>query len=204
MRLTVYKYCLCGGGTGCGAATDLLEWIFLPHLIWFFVIIIIFQVPIAGPIMIPFVKTVCMYFALGAHSNNGEYWTTAMKCAPIVSLIIFIVLYESQLPKRWVPFKPETICQTNDLYICWPCRVSIHRSTYAHNILLGLGFSCLGDALLNHGHFAPGMATFGIAQIFYILAFQTQSLKLWIAGILYSGGIASKCSSNSNLICING
>jgi len=121
-------------------------------------------VKIAGPKMIPFLKSVCVYFAFGAHNSHGEYWTTALKCAPIVSLIVFIVLYGNQLPKR---------------------------STYAHNILLGLVFSCGGDALLNHGHFAAGMAVFGIAQIFYILAFQTQSLKLWIAGILYSGGIAT-------------
>lgn len=69
--------------------------------------------------------------------------------------------------------------------------ISSNRSTYAHNILLGLVFSCIGDGLLNHDYFAPGMAAFGIAQIFYIIAFQTQLLKLWIAGFLYAGGIAS-------------
>lgn len=65
------------------------------------------------------------------------------------------------------------------------------RSTYAHNILLGLMFSCLGDALLNHNQFAQGMTAFGTAQIFYIQAFKFEPLKLWIAAVLYAGGLAS-------------
>lgn len=119
---------------------------------------------IAGVKMIPFVKSVTVYFALGAYRYPDEKWATLAKCAPIVFLIVFIVMYGNALPRR---------------------------STYAHNILLGLVFSCIGDGLLNHDYFAPGMAAFGIAQIFYIIAFQTQLLKIWIACVLYAGGITT-------------
>lgn len=43
--------------------------------------------------MVPFFKAVCVYFVLNAHNRNGEYWTTILKCAPIVSLMLFIVLH---------------------------------------------------------------------------------------------------------------
>lgn len=82
--------------------------------------------------------------------------------------------------------------QTIEKYeICFFNMYFNFRTTYAHNILLGLIFSCIGDALLNHGHFSGGMAVFGIAQIFYIMAFHSHTIKFWIAGFLYAGGMFS-------------
>lgn len=52
--------------------------------------------------MLPFVNAVGLYFALGAHETNGEYWSTIMKCAPIVSLIVFMLLHGNEMPKRYV------------------------------------------------------------------------------------------------------
>lgn len=56
---------------------------------------------------------------------------------------------------------------------------------YSHKILLGLIFSCFGDALLNHNYFLHGMAAFAFAQLSYIFAFGFKPLKLWIGLILY-------------------
>lgn len=52
-----------------------------------------------GPKMIPFIKAVSVYFMLDAYNHCGEYWTSFLKCAPIVGLMIFIVLYDVKLTK---------------------------------------------------------------------------------------------------------
>ncbi|XP_031618085.1 lysoplasmalogenase-like protein TMEM86A isoform X2 [Contarinia nasturtii] len=119
-------------------------------------------IKIAGPKMVPFFKAVCVYFVLDAHNQNGEYWTTILKCAPIVGLILFILLYG--------------IDMTGAL-------------SYVHKILIALVFSCLGDALLNHNYFVYGMCAFAVAQLFYIMAFGFEPLKLWIGIILYSAAV---------------
>ncbi|XP_017846545.1 lysoplasmalogenase-like protein TMEM86A isoform X2 [Drosophila busckii] len=49
-------------------------------------------------------------------------------------------------------------------------------------ILLGLIFSCGGDALLNVNLFPFGMVSFGIAHVFYMSAFGWRPLK-WILGV---------------------
>lgn len=49
-------------------------------------------------------------------------------------------------------------------------------------ILLGLVFSCGGDALLNINLFPFGMISFGVAHVFYISAFGWQPRK-WILGV---------------------
>lgn len=56
----------------------------------------------AGPKMVPFFKAVCVYFLLDAHNRNGEYWTTILKCAPIVGLIIFILLHGTHAMSKYV------------------------------------------------------------------------------------------------------
>ncbi|XP_055323670.1 lysoplasmalogenase-like protein TMEM86A [Sitodiplosis mosellana] len=119
---------------------------------------------IAGPKMVPFFKAVCVYFVLNAHNHNGECWTTILKCAPIVGLMLFIVLHG---------------INTNSKF------------SYEHKILTALIFSCLGDALLNHNYFVYGMCAFAVAQLFYIMAFGFQPLKLWIGCVLYSAGVAT-------------
>lgn len=51
--------------------------------------------------MVPFFKAVCVYFVLDAHNQDGEYWTTILKCAPIVALIVFILLQRMDITKRY-------------------------------------------------------------------------------------------------------
>lgn len=77
--------------------------------------------------------------------------------------------------------KSFNVCWHSDLNGIFPFRFS-----YVHKVLTALIFSCLGDALLNHGYFVYGMGAFAVAQIFYIMAFGFKPLKLWIGILLYS------------------
>lgn len=70
------------------------------------------------------------------------------------------------------------------------------RYGYSQKIILGLVFSCGGDALLNLDMFAYGMASFGCAQICYTLAFGFKNLRIWIAIILAIPGVTSKRIKN--------
>lgn len=62
----------------------------------------LFQMKIAGPKMVPFFKAVCVYFVLNAHNHNGELWTTILKCAPIVGLMLFIMLHGINTTAKYV------------------------------------------------------------------------------------------------------
>lgn len=77
---------------------------------------------------------------------------------------------------------------------------SFFRLSYVHKITNALIFSCLGDALLNHDYFVYGMCAFAVAQLFYIMAFGFQPLKLWIGILLYSAGAASNILLRYNCI----
>jgi len=52
-------------------------------------------------------------------------------------------------------------------------------------ILLGLVFSCGGDALLNINLFPFGMISFGVAHVFYISAFGWKPVKWLIGSVLF-------------------
>lgn len=121
--------------------------------------------------MAPFTAAVGVYFYFEAYKNHGKTWATFLKCAPIVCLMLFILLHGIASSKR----------------------------SHMHKILFGLIFSCIGDALLNHNMFPHGMGAFGIAQIFYVLAFGFRPLKLWIGIILYAGGVAAISVLHKNL-----
>lgn len=74
------------------------------------------------------------------------------------------------------------------------------RYTYSRRVLVGLMFSCLGDALLVfHDYFLHGMAAFGIAHLFYIAALGFRPLKLKMGIALYA--LALLCESRSGLHC---
>ncbi|XP_055385141.1 lysoplasmalogenase-like protein TMEM86A [Condylostylus longicornis] len=117
----------------------------------------------AGPRMVPFIKAVTIYFMLVTFDPKGEIWTTILKCAPIVCLMFFILLYGFKFTKK---------------------------SKYCQRILFGLIFSCVGDALLNVALFPHGMGSFAVAQAFYISAFGFQPFKPWIAIGLYAFAIS--------------
>lgn len=79
---------------------------------------------------------------------------------------------------------------------------------YQQLILLGLIFSCAGDALLDYQSgelFQYGMMAFAVAQIFYISAFGWRPFKLLIGVIFYVLGAFCECNfrhKNCNLIKI--
>ncbi|KAM8707126.1 hypothetical protein ACLKA7_011258 [Drosophila subpalustris] len=103
----------------------------------------------------PFFLSVVLYFALVRRDPQGETWTTVLKCLPIVALMLYVLIKGFALNKHY------------------------RRSQL---ILLGLIFSCGGDALLNVNLFPFGMVSFGVAHIFYISAFGWRPLN-WILGL---------------------
>lgn len=119
---------------------------------------------VAAPRMILFLITFILYFSLISLTEKGTVVSTVLKCLPIVSLWIFVLLTGFELKKS-------------------------HR--YKHLILVGLIFSCSGDILLNYDLFEAGMAGFGLAQIFYISAFGFRPLRPWFALPLYGIGAAA-------------
>ncbi|XP_033245313.1 lysoplasmalogenase-like protein TMEM86A [Drosophila miranda] len=111
-----------------------------------------------GPRLAPFVATLILYFSLVRQDPQGELWTTVLKCLPIVALMFYVVANGFSLKKDY------------------------RRSLW---ILLGLVFSCGGDALLNVNLFPFGMVSFGVAHVFYICAFGWKPLKWPIGLALY-------------------
>ncbi|XP_065084802.1 lysoplasmalogenase TMEM86A [Ochlerotatus camptorhynchus] len=116
---------------------------------------------VAAPRMLLFFVTFILYFSLIGLTERSTIESTILKCLPIVSLWIFVLLTGFKLKKS-------------------------HR--YKHLILIGLIFSCSGDILLNYDLFEAGMAGFGVAQIFYISAFGFHPVKPWFALPLYGLG----------------
>ncbi|XP_061395433.1 lysoplasmalogenase TMEM86A [Musca vetustissima] len=102
----------------------------------------------------PFLNFVVLYFVF-VRDPHGELWTTILKCAPIVSLMFFVLIKGFAFNKQY---------------------------KYSQLILIGLIFSCGGDVLLNIDLFPHGMGSFAVAQIFYISAFGFKPLN-WKLGI---------------------
>ncbi|XP_011692392.1 PREDICTED: lysoplasmalogenase-like protein TMEM86A [Wasmannia auropunctata] len=110
-----------------------------------------------GPKLVPFFKSVSVYFVLLA--EQPSLLTASLKCLPIISLIIFVLLHGISLSKEYA---------------------------FSRRILTGLVFSCLGDALLVWPNcFAAGMCMFAVAQIMYIFAFGFKPLNLTLGAVLY-------------------
>ncbi|XP_037721193.1 lysoplasmalogenase-like protein TMEM86A [Drosophila subpulchrella] len=111
-----------------------------------------------SPKLLPFLATLVLYFSLVRKDPRGELWTTVLKCLPIVALMFYVVAKGISLKKE-----------------------------YRHSlwILLGLVFSCGGDALLNINLFPFGMISFGVAHVFYISAFGWKPVKWLIGSVLF-------------------
>lgn len=99
-----------------------------------------------GPKLVPFFKTVAIYFVLFMPDNNPSWFACLIKCLPVISLCIFVLLHGMSLGNEY-----------------W----------YSRRILTGLIFSCLGDACLifYENYFIHGMGCFGVAHIMYTWAF---------------------------------
>ncbi|XP_069686369.1 lysoplasmalogenase TMEM86A isoform X2 [Periplaneta americana] len=112
-----------------------------------------------GPKLVPFFKTVAIYFVLFIPVERPSLFAMLIKCLPIVSLIFFVLLHGMSLGDEY---------------------------TFSRRILTGLLFSCLGDALLVWPHyFMHGMAAFGVAQVMYTAAFGFKPLNATLGAVLY-------------------
>lgn len=121
----------------------------------------------AGPKLVPFFKTVTIFFVLfGEDSKLESFFYCAFKCLPIVSLIFFVLLHGMSFSEYYA---------------------------YSRKILAGLIFSALGDACLvwkNSGYFLHGVAMFAVAQVMYSWAFGFRPFKAHVGAVLAAiGGI---------------
>lgn len=99
-----------------------------------------------GPKLVPFFKTVAIFFVLFGQESKVSVFYCIAKCLPVISLIIFVLLHGMNLSKYY---------------------------RYSRRILIGLLFSCLGDVFLvyKENYFELGLLMFAIAQIEYARAF---------------------------------
>lgn len=112
-----------------------------------------------GPKLVPFFKTVAIYFVLFIPVERPSWFSMVIKCLPIFSLIIFVLLHGMSLGDEYA---------------------------FSRRIIVGLLFSALGDAfLIWDEYFLHGMAAFGVAQIMYSSAFGFKPLKPKLGAFLY-------------------
>lgn len=98
-----------------------------------------------GPKLVPFFKTTAIFFVLAIPYDNPSWFACLIKCLPILSLCIFVLLHGMSLTEK---------------------------HSYSRRILTGLIFSCIGDALLTWpSYFIWGMTFFSLAHIMYIWGF---------------------------------
>lgn len=113
-----------------------------------------------GPKLVPFFKTVAIYFVIFIPQDKPSIFSTILKCLPIVSLMLFVLLNGMSLKDEY---------------------------KYSRRILMGLIFCCIGDALLIwNQYFDLGMLAFIAGHIQYIRAFGFKPLQLPIGIALYS------------------
>ncbi|KAA3681984.1 uncharacterized protein DEA37_0000021 [Paragonimus westermani] len=111
-----------------------------------------------GPRLVPFFKTFALLYVIYP-KQEASVGYSLFKCAPIVCLIGFVLMYGFRVP---------------------------HKQAYARKVLLGLIFSCMGDACLVFGgpYFNLGIGFFAVAHMLYVAAFGCQppalSLLPWI------------------------
>ncbi|KAL9705400.1 hypothetical protein quinque_008918 [Culex quinquefasciatus] len=126
----------------------------------------------AIPRMLMFFVTVVLYFTLIGKTERSTVTSTILKCLPIVTLWMFVLMSDFELKRS-------------------------HR--YQLLILAGLVASCAGDLLLNYDLFEAGMGAFGVAQIFYVSAFGFRPLRPWVGLPLYGFAIAAVAIMFHNL-----
>ncbi|XP_012555911.1 lysoplasmalogenase TMEM86A isoform X1 [Hydra vulgaris] len=114
-----------------------------------------------GPRLIPFFKTVVIYFVAWLPAETPSLFAAALKCLPICCLMGFVISQGLSLQKEHF---------------------------YRQRIFIGLLFSCFGDALLIWGetYFLQAMGAFAIAHLAYISAFGFSSYR-WLKGIPFFG-----------------
>lgn len=115
-----------------------------------------------GPKLVPFFKTVAIYFVIFIPQDKPSIFSVILKCLPIVSLMLFVLLNGMSLGDEY---------------------------KYSRRILTGLIFCCIGDALLIwNQYFDLGMLAFIMGHLQYILAFGFKPLQIPLAMVLYTLG----------------
>jgi len=113
-----------------------------------------------GPKLVPFFKTAAIYFVLyGQEARLATVTYCLFKCLPVISLILFVLLHGMNF---------------SDAY------------AYSRRILIGLIFSCIGDAFLvwkNYGYFLHGVGMFAIAQMCYASAFGMRPFNVYAGSV---------------------
>ncbi|KAF2363846.1 YhhN-like [Trinorchestia longiramus] len=113
-----------------------------------------------GPKLVPFFKTVAIYFVVFIPQDQHSVLRAILKALPVLSLVAFVLLHGMSF---------------GDEYF------------YSRRILLGLLCSVVGDVLLVWDHlFLHGLGAFLVAQICYISAFGFKPLNLPAATVFYS------------------
>ncbi|XP_013794507.1 lysoplasmalogenase-like protein TMEM86A [Limulus polyphemus] len=113
-----------------------------------------------GPKLVPFFKTATIYFVLAIPYENPSWFSCLIKCLPILSLCVFVLLHGMSLAEK---------------------------HAYSRKILAGLIFSCIGDALITWPcYFIWGMVSFTFAHFLYIWGFGMKPLNP-LAGLASTG-----------------
>ncbi|KAL4224940.1 Lysoplasmalogenase-like protein tmem86a [Mactra antiquata] len=117
-----------------------------------------------GPKLVPFFKTCTIFFVLysgtPASETSAPWLFCIVKCLPIISLILFVLLNGMNITEYY---------------------------RYSRRVLIGLIFSCIGDACLvwKKKYFELGIGCFAIAQICYARAFGWKPFNPY-AGAVFS------------------
>lgn len=125
---------------------------------------LLFQLKSVGPKLVPFFKTCTIFFVLftdtPASETSAPWFFCIVKCLPIISLILFVLLNGMNITEYY---------------------------RYSRRILIGLIFSCIGDACLvwKQKYFELGIGCFAIAQICYARAFGWKPFNPY-AGAVFS------------------
>ncbi|XP_064635330.1 lysoplasmalogenase TMEM86A-like [Lineus longissimus] len=119
-----------------------------------------------GPKLVPFFKTVTLFFILyGGGDSKPGFIYVVFKCLPIISLIFFVLLHGMNF---------------SEVYY------------YSRRVLIGLIFSCIGDigmAYKDHGYFLPAIGMFAMAQVMYATAFGFRPFRPYHGLVVFGIGL---------------
>nr|KAI8760873.1 lysoplasmalogenase-like protein TMEM86A [Biomphalaria glabrata] len=129
-----------------------------------------------GPKLVPFFKTVAIFFVLFGMEEKPSIFFCIVKCLPIFSLIVFVLLHGMSFDE------------------CY---------RYSRRILVGLIFSVMGDALLVWKHayanLELGLLCFAVAQTSYARAFGWRPFKPYAGSVFVAVGLCVYCYLQSYL-----
>ncbi|KAF2905974.1 hypothetical protein ILUMI_00205 [Ignelater luminosus] len=116
-----------------------------------------------GPKLVPFFKTLAIYFVVFIPQDQPSLLATVLKCLPIISLVVFIILHTKSTGTD---------------------------PRFAKLIIAGMLFGCVGDAcLIWPGYFDTGVLSFLIGHLIYIYAFGFKPLNLPVGIVCYACAI---------------